>query len=334
MATSGTFTFRTTRDEVIKGALRLVGGYDPENSAGPTATQITIGAEALNLMVKSWATHGQHLWERKYGVIFPQPGQAAFVLGGPGPGGDHACTTNPLGTGFVATTLSASASSGATSITVTDVSTDATAGVSATSITDTYNVGIELDSGAVQWTTVSGAPVNSVVTLAVALTGDAASGNNVFCYQTKLYRPLRVMDGFIRDIVGGTDTPIRTISKDDYNRYGFKSATSTTVQMHYDRRVNVGHLYLYPTLANADKLLYIEFESHIEDFSASGNDYDLPQEWGETLKFNLALRLAPEYEVPEEKFRMIQGLAEATLIQVLGYDQEVPGSVSFGPDYS
>jgi hypothetical protein len=333
MATSGTVTFRTNRDEIIKGALRQVGGYDPEGS-GPTATQISLAAEALNLMVKAWAVPGLHLWERKYGVIFPQKSQGIFVLGSPAAGGDHACLSTPMGSGFVQTTLSASAASGASTVSVTSTSGSlSTVGVTAAAISNTYNIGIELDSGSLQWTTVSGAPSGTTVTLAATLTGAAASGNTVYCYQTKLVRPLRVLDAFVR-YTGGNDAPVRVISKDEYSRYGMKTATGNVVQVYYDPRSTTGHLYVYPTFSDVDRMLFIEFSSPIEDFSNSTDDYDLPQEWGAALKFNLALHLANEYEVPEEKYRMIEGLAGTTLAAVLSYDQEAPASVSFGVDNS
>jgi hypothetical protein len=331
MATSGTVTHRTNRDEISKGALRLCSAYDPENSAGPTSTQLTLAAEALNLMVKAWAAHGLHLWERKYGVIFPST-QTLFVLGSPGPGGDHACLSTPLGSGFMETTLSAAAASAATTISVTSTSGGlGTVGSPAFSITDTYTIGVELDSGSIQWNTVSGAPSGTTVTLGSALTGAAASGNRVFCYQTKLTRPLRILDGFVRNLSSDTDSRVNLISREEYGTYGAKTPTTTGTPycMTYEPRANTGHLYIYPAFVDKDQLLFIEFQSHIEDFSSSTDDYDLPQEWGECLKFNLAYRLALEYEVPEEKFRAIERMAINFLDLVKGYDQE-NSSVFFG----
>ena len=88
MATSGVVTYRTTRDQIIKGALRVLNAYDPENSAGPTTNQVTNAAEALNLLVKKWEAVGLELWERKWGVVFPRINQGVYVLGSPGPAGD------------------------------------------------------------------------------------------------------------------------------------------------------------------------------------------------------------------------------------------------------
>lgn len=324
MTTSGTVTFRTNRDEVIKGALRLVNGYDPENSAGPTATQITNCSEALNLLLKSWEVDGLLLWERRWAVIFPQPDQPVFALGSPGPAGDHACLSTPLGAGgFLQTTLAADAASGALTIVVETKTSPSTAGISAMSITTGYNIGIELDDGTVQWTTVNGTPASTTVTITAALTDDASEGNSVFCYQTKLVRPLRVIDGFVRNIASGNDTPINIIPRENYNRFGQKStAAGVPTQIYYDPQSNIGYLYIYPCFEAADSMLFIEFARPIEDITTSTQDYDMPQEWGAALKFNLALHIAPEYEVPTEKFKQIVTLAKDTKDMVDSWDEE------------
>lgn len=331
MATSGTVTFRNTRNEIIFGSLRLCNAYDPENSAGPTPGQITNASEALNQMIKSWEANGLQLWERKYGVIFPQKGQGIFTLGSPGPAGDHACLSTPMGSGFVQTTLASSASSGATSIVVDSVTGLSTAGITPTAITTAYNIGVQLDNGSTQWTTVNGAPVGTTVTITAALTDDATEGSYVFCYQTKLIRPLRILDAFIHQMngdgtgyptEGGNQIPCRIISKDEYNRFGSKNSQGTPVQLAYDPQANTGYVYTYPTFLTAAQLLYIEFTKPIEDITGASDDYDLPQEWGEVLKFNLALRIAPEYEVPREKYNQIKEQALALFVFIDSYDQE------------
>ena len=47
-------------------------------------------------------------------------------------------------------------------------------------ISDNDSIGITLDSGTVQWTTVDGTPSGDTVTLADSLDGDAAVGNTVY----------------------------------------------------------------------------------------------------------------------------------------------------------
>ena len=332
MATSGTITFRTNRNEVIKGALRLCSAYDPENSAGPSTAQITDAAESLNLLVKSWGAVGLQLWERRWGVVFPQNNQGTFILGSPGPAGDHACLTTPLNGGFVQTTLSTDAADGASTIEVESITGQlSTTGTTATTITNAYNIGIELDDGTLQWTTVNGAPSGTTVTLAAVLTDSATSGNAVYCYQTKLIRPLRVLDAFIRQTQGGNDLPCKIISRDEYNRFGVKSSPGTPTQIYYNPQSNTGQLYTYPVFNDMTQVLFIEFSKPIDDFTTSTDDYDLPQEWGNALKLNLALQIAPEYEVPTDKFKQIQFLAKDAFDLVNGYDVESPAGVQFQP---
>jgi len=94
------------------------------------------------------------------------------------------------------------------------------------------------------------------------------------------------------------------------------------VQLYYDPQRSSGYVYIYPVFSNVDQLLFIEFQAPIEDFAATGDEFDLPQEWGEALKFNLALSMAPEYEVTDTKFKQIAALAGASLDLVHDYDQE------------
>lgn len=323
MAVSGTITFVTNCNELIKGSLRLISGYDFENSTGPSATQLSLGREALNIILKQMGARGLQLWERKYAVIFPQYNQSVFKLGSPGPSGDHACLTTPLDVaGFVQTTLSTDAASGATSIVVEETSSNDTVGVPAVSITDNYYIGIQLNDGTLQWTQVNGTPGSTTVTIDDALTDDADEGNWVYCYQTKLFRPLMLSAAFVRQ-VGGNDTPIQIIPRDLYNSLGQKAQTnSTPSQLYYDNQRDTGYVYIYPGFSTVQQQLYIEIQKPIDDMTDGTTDFDLPQEWFGVLKYGLALALAPEYEVPMTKFKQITALYQDAETLVDGWDQE------------
>jgi hypothetical protein len=321
MSTSGVLTFRVNRDALIQGALRLCGAIDPENVAAISATQIANSAEALNMMVKGWESQGLQLWERKYGVIFPQQNQTVYTLGSPGPAGDHACLSTPLGTGFVRTTTTAAIAVGALTASLTAVTNTGTVGVPALTIANGDQIGFQQTDGTMFWTTVNGAPVGLVVTLTAGPTVGVANGAYVNSYTTKLMRPLRILDGFTRQ-AGGNDIPHLIIPRELYNRFGMKTSAGTSIQLYYDVQENVGHLYVYPTTQDVTQLLYIEFQKPIEDFTQAADDFDLPQEWGEALKYNLALRIAPEYGVPEKRFNQIKILAEETFTRLNGWDQE------------
>lgn len=60
MTTSGVATFNVTRDQLITGALRMIGAIAQGET--PTATQVTEAAEALNMMVKAYEADGMPLW--------------------------------------------------------------------------------------------------------------------------------------------------------------------------------------------------------------------------------------------------------------------------------
>lgn len=60
MATSGSTNYATSRDNLIKGALRLIGVLAQGET--PSTDQVTEAAEALNYLVKAWQADGMPLW--------------------------------------------------------------------------------------------------------------------------------------------------------------------------------------------------------------------------------------------------------------------------------
>ncbi len=79
MATSGVTTYSTTRDDIIKRALRLVGGLGQGET--PTADQTTEAALALNMLVKHLTNRGMLLWARQEISITPVASQEAYEIG-------------------------------------------------------------------------------------------------------------------------------------------------------------------------------------------------------------------------------------------------------------
>jgi hypothetical protein len=328
MATSGNVVFKVTANSLMLSALRLCGAIDPELTSTISSQQSANALEALNMMVKSWEAKGLQLWEKRYAVLFPQYNQGYYVLGNPAPSGDHACLSTPLGTGYVQTTVTSQVGS---TLTVSTTSTTATAGVPAITIANAWNIGIQQPNGSTYWTTVNGAPVGNVITLTANSGVNAAVGAYVWAYQTKLFRPLRITDAFLRQVPNANDVPVTIISRENWNRFGNKASTGTAIQLMYDPQLTQGIIELYPVPSTTPSLLYLEIQKPVDDFTTTGDDYDFPQEWVEALKFNLALRLAPEYRVPRETYDQIKELAIATYSTINDWDQE-QASVSFGPN--
>src|SRR6185312_5647019 len=172
----------------------------------------------LNMLVKALNATGLHIWTETEATLFLQPNQVAYTLGG--------STTDHATESFTATTLSASTASSATTITVTS-----TAGFAAS-----YKVGVVLDSGSIFWTTESGAPSGSTITLASGLTGAASAGNAVYVYQTDIIRPLRVVSGRRFTFSGSLDTPMIMYARIDYRNLPNKTNTGTITTFFYAPR--------------------------------------------------------------------------------------------------
>ena len=172
MTTSGSVDFSSTRSNLIEDALRKCGVLREGVSA--SANQLTTGARALNIWIKSPHTDGIPLWAIKEGAVLPIAGTSSVTLG---PSGGHAATT------WVHTQLASAGASGATSITV-----DSITGISASD-----NIGVELDDGTTHWTTVSGAPSGTTVVLATGLASAAAVDSHVYTYTSKTVRPLKIV---------------------------------------------------------------------------------------------------------------------------------------------
>lgn len=272
MSTSGTVTYSVNESEIVKDALSTIGVLDPGETA--TAAMIDVARRKLNLIVKQWTAQldfapGLKMWTRREGYLFLQDGQVAYSLG---PSGDHATES------YARTTLTASAAGGASTIAV----------ASATGIADTYYIAVELDSGALQWTTVSGAPSGLTVTLAATLTGAASSGNSVFCYQTKIRRPFKLETAVLRD-VNGKDVPMDVgMLMPEYEAIYDKTAEGTPCRLYFEAQRTNAKAFIDCAPEDATKVIRVRYLSYVEDFSAQANDADFPAEWAKPLILQLA----------------------------------------------
>ena len=281
MSTSGTVVYTVTESDIISDALEDLGVYGAGESVSSADT--TKARRKLNLILKQMSSasdyfSGEKFWLRKTGYLFLQKDQSSYSIG---PSGDE-CT----GT-YVRTTLSSSALNGASTVVLTSV----------TGVASTYRIGIKLDSGFMHWTTVNGAPSGSTVTLTAVLTGAAAAGNTVFCYQTKAIRPLKLLTAVLRD-TNGNDIPI-DISEtiEGYESLSYKANEGDPLVM-----------YFSPTLTNSTALLDVEpsdvskvvryvYRAPIEDMSTGTNNFDLPQEAFRYISAQLAIDCAPAFGV-------------------------------------
>ena len=74
-----TYNFNLNRDEVIKGALRILGVISQGET--PDAAQIADGAEALNVLIKAYESEGMPVWAIKTQTITPVASTNPIVIG-------------------------------------------------------------------------------------------------------------------------------------------------------------------------------------------------------------------------------------------------------------
>lgn len=79
MAISGSYDFTLTRNQIITGALRLLGVVG--QGVTPDADQITDAAEALNLVAKSWMAEGLQIWVIKLTNFTMVSGTKTYRMG-------------------------------------------------------------------------------------------------------------------------------------------------------------------------------------------------------------------------------------------------------------
>jgi hypothetical protein len=296
MSTSGSTDFNLTRDELLTGALRLIGKAGRGKT--PSAADISDAAEALELMVKQLQTTGVHLWKQQDATLFLDSGTQSYSL----PGANMTLD-------YITTSMKVAGS--ATDLTI-DVN-------SISGLTTGDFIGIELDNGTMQWTTINGAPSGDTVTITDALTGSAAISNTVYAYTTKIVRPLKALSARRQ---GTNDVDIDVVSREEYFRLPVKSSTGQVNTVYYDPQLTTAKLYVWPTGDKADDRLQVTFMMPIEDFDSSNINPDFPQEWLLALKYGVASLLGPEYGLDLNRQMYIDSRAAAFMESAVTFDEE------------
>lgn len=298
MGTSGNYNHNVTRNQIIEDAAELAGIYDPEGQT-LTSNQYTRYTRGLNNLISAWQADGLQIWERKIGAIFLQKGQATYLLG---PSGDESSLI-PL-----ITTLTSGSGTG---IVVGDT----------TGMTLGDNIGIEQSAGTMYWTTIASVDSSTGITLAVGGTDYLVNGQ-VWAYTTKLARPLRAKDGYVRQSSGGNDTPVKILTEEEYMRFGMKTTTGLTTQVWYQPLLTNGKVYCYPVPQTSNTILFLELHYPIQDFTSSTDNPDFPNEWINALTYGLAVDIAWKTGMDEKRLNLLESKAKFFHEYALGTSQE------------
>jgi len=318
MATSGDKIITSTRNKIITGAFRLLGLTKAGGSR--TAEEINNAGESLNELITLWQTEGIGQWLQREVTLFLEVTDTEKEYYDLGPSGDNATLTSYE---------TALAVAGETSDSAIEVDSD-------DDITDGDYIGIELDDGTMQWTTVNGTPSGDDVILTTALTGDAAVDNVVYNYTAKIARPVSIDNIRLRNS-SGLETLLTSLSRAEYMALNDKDTAGTVSQVYYEPRLTNSRLYVWATTNTVKSQIMFTAKIPIELFSDHDDEAHFPQEWLSALKYNLAVMIAPEYSTeltPQgliSAMNVIVPMARQFKAQVKDFDIE-SGSICLAPD--
>lgn len=311
MATSGDNTYGMNRNEILTEAMRTIGHVGGEET--PSNADIASANRSLNLMLQEWQNLHIGLWLNQEVTLFLIADRKYYSLGLTG---DH-CTAS-----HTETTLSAAASSGAAYVMLTDT----------TSLLIGTHVGIELDSGSVQWTTLLASSVGGITTLNAALAGSAASGNSAFTYSTKISRPLEIIEARFFGNNAGTDRPLDLIAKTDYQNLATKDSSGKVTQYAYDPKLTNGRLYVWPVCDDEMDQIRMTVKTPIDKFVSANDDAQFPEEWQPAIIYGLAARLIPKFgKKITPTMQLVLAQAAETFQNAKTFDTE-DSSIRFVPD--
>ena len=281
MTTSNSVDFSVSRNDIITASLQEIGQYRTGQTI--SADDVTLVALRLNMVSKQWQgtadfAPGLKEWSRKRGYVFLQTSQASYSLG---PSGDNATSS------YSRTTISTDEASAQTVLSVTS-----TTGMTAADI-----IGIELDSGALHWTTIVSTGAGPTVTITTQLPSAAAAGNYVYWYTTKMRQPLHIITASLRD-ENTKDSPLRIMrTLEEYESIPDKTADSDPSSLYYEFQLTNGVMYLDAEPTDVTKVIRLTFLSAIEDFDAANDTPDYPQVWYLPLVLQTAKLIAPVYGI-------------------------------------
>jgi hypothetical protein len=281
MATSNSFNFSVTRDDIIKMAMLFLGQLGEGQTPTPQETQDC--SRVLNMIVKQLQgdadfSSGIKQWTRRTGHLFLSNKTGQYNIGPSGDNWTNSYVTTSVSTASIGTTLNV---------------------VSAAGISTGNYIGIQVGAD-LFWTTVNGAPVGNVITLAQALPSTVSSGV-VFAYAIKAQQPLVIETVNLREY-SNTDTLMRQITRTMYDQFPSRVDPTNVGDPNFvyvENQLTNSVLYLdCAGASDVTKHLVISYMESVQDFVNPLDNPEYPQEYFLFLTWMLAKHIAPMFNAP------------------------------------
>lgn len=261
--------------------------------------------EALNQTTNYISTQYNHLWLNQRCIVLCRANIPSYVIGA---GGQYVVEQSKL----LTPTLAANALTGATSVTLS----------SAAGIASGYTIAVFTSANSAFYTTVNGAPAGNVVTLSAPLPADAASGNQVYAFQSTTERPLRVYNVQYADRIGVSELPVNPMSRDEYFDQPIKLTTGSSSNWYYDPQLGAATLYLWPAPYSDANVVRFTSQRPFRVVANNIDSVDFPDEWHLCLAYMTAASLMDEYGLPMDRQQAIKAKADELLINCLSFDND------------
>lgn len=322
MASSGSFNFTITRDNLITDALLHIGAVAATET--PSSAEITEMARLLNMLVKLRAADGMPLWAIKRGYVLPFTAASSIN------------TTSHVVSAYERTTIGADEAAAQTTISVT----------SSSNMTTGDSIGIEQDDGTMHWTTVSSVTDGTTIIISDSLPTTSASGSQVFSYTAssdRVGRPLRIIEANILKVTDNTSWEITIEERNDYFKLGNRTTEGVPNRIYYDPTLGAataspdsssnwyGTIFVYPRFQDGEHIIEFTYQRPFQDFDSSTDNPDFPQEFYLPLMLELASLAGSKYGLPLDERNALRAEAKMYRDEALSTVYE-EGSVFLQPE--
>lgn len=141
--------------------------------------------------------------------------------------------------------------------------------------------------------------------------------------------PAEITD--VRITRNSQDLPMNRMSREEYYALPVKTTEGYPTQFYYDRQRSGGTFFVWPAPDSTAGTIKFTYRRYIMDAGNGTNTLDIPKEWLLAISSNLAVLLAPKYQVPVSQETVT--IATSSYEVLKAYDTaEGEGNLSMWPD--
>lgn len=132
-------------------------------------------------------------------------------------------------------------------------------------------------------------------------------------------RAVRVVDA--RYLLGTAYTPVRVVTREEWERLPQPQSPGTPYWIYLDRRRDASVVKFYP-VPNVAMDMLVTINRPLYDVLNANEDVDVPPEWSEAIIYNLAARIADDFGKADPVTARVIERSEILYTKLAGQDRE------------